>query len=322
MFDGLSRSPEGVCCDWLTLTHVYPEGAEPRRSGETVRIDSDGVIEWQVQNWESIECSSSDTSIRAKSDGRVLRISGNIGRFGRASNVTGYSVATCVERAREVLGSLGFDLTGFGAAGSRSEFGRLGTRISRVDLAGNFEVSDYPGLCHSMSVRKLGRLLPTIGRYGPTWGYGAKRAGWIRAKLYDKNAEQLGKRLPSSGATLARFEVQLGAEWLKKHDLDTVEAWGRDEEMGQVVYGSFASQVFRDSVSVEDWAHMPRHLRTYAVLWRDGVDLRSLVSQATYYRVASQLASWGFDVTVPCSVQALTRVVRAVEVRQVSALAA
>lgn len=316
------RSAEGVCCDWLTVTHLYPEGAESRRSGQTVRMDADGVIEWSSQNWEQIRCESSDTSVRARCDGRVLRLTGNLGRYGRASNVTGYSVAVCADRGRVLLETMGFDTTGYGRSGSVSPFGREGTVVTRVDLAGNFEVSDYAGLCHAMSVRKLGRLLPNMGRYGPTWGYGAKRGGWVRAKLYDKAAEQAGKRLPGCGATLARFEVQLGAEWLRRNKLDTVESWGRDDEMGRIIYGHFSGQVFRDSVAVEDWSGMPRHLRSYAVLWRDGVDLRSLVSKTTYYRVAGQLAEWGFDVTVPCSVQALSRVVRSVEVRQVSALAA
>lgn len=313
---------EGVCCDWLTLVHTYPEGAEMRESGRVMKLDPDGVIEWQSQCWDSIKCESSDTSIRARCDGRTLRVTGNIGRFGRPDNVRGYSVAHCVERAGVLLDGVGFELQGFGVAGSRSEFGRLGTVITRVDLAGNYEVSDYPGLCHSMSVRKLGRLLPIMGRYGPTWGYGAKRAGWVRAKLYDKAAEQAGRRITSSGATLARFEVQLGSEFLRRAGLDTVEAWGTGDDMAKVIYGRFGAQVMRESVSVEDWSELPRSLRSYALLWRDGVDIRSLVSKATYYRVAGRLAALGFDITTPCNVQALTRVVREVRVQQVSALAA
>lgn len=310
----------GVCCDWLTLNHVYPEGVPARESGRVLKVTADGEIDWESQCWDAIRCESSDTSIRAKCDGRALRVTGNIGRFGRPSNVKGYSVGVCVDRARVLLDNLGFDVTGFGSVGSKSEYGRLGTVITRVDLAGNYRVSDYPGLCHAMSVRKVGRLLPNMGRYGPTWGYGAKRGGWVRAKLYDKTAEQEGRKGPGSGATLARFEVQLGAEYLRREGLDTVESWGMD--MAEVVYGRFAQQVFRDSVAVEDWSGLTRHQRTYAILWRDGVDLRSVVSKATFYRVARELAGLGFDVRTPCNVQALTRVVRNVVVQQVSALAA
>lgn len=310
----------GVCCDWLTLSHVYPEGVPVRESGRVLKVTADGVIDWESQCWDAIRCESSDTSIRAKCDGRALRVTGNIGRFGRSSNVTGYRVGVCVDRARVLLETLGFDVTGFGAAGSRSEYGRIGTVVSRVDLAGNYQVSDYAGLCHAMSVRKVGRLLPNMGRYGPTWGYGAKRGGWVRAKLYDKTAEQEGRRGPGAGATLARFEVQLGAEFLRREGLDSVESWGGD--MAEVVFGRFAQQVFRDSVSVEDWAGLTRNQRTYAILWRDGVDLRSIVSKSTFCRVAKELAPLGFDIRTPCNVQALTRVVRGVDVCQVSALAA
>jgi len=293
-----------------------------RESGRVLKLDSDGVLEWQSQCWDSISCASSETAVFARCDGRTLRIKGNVGRFGRPDNLRGYSVAHCAERARTLLELGGFEVEGFGVAGSRSEFGRLGTVITRVDLAGNYEVSDYAGLCHAMSVRRIGRILPIMGKYGPTWGYGAKRGGWFRAKLYDKTAELAGRKRVSTGATVARFEIQLGAEYLRRAGLDTVEAWGIGDDMGKVVYGRFAKQVFRDSVSVERWDEIPARLRHYAVLWRDGVDVRSLCAESTFHRVANRLLACGFDIRVPCNVQALTRVVRQVEVRQVSALAA
>jgi len=306
----------------LTLVHTYQDGVPMRESGRVLKLDPDGCLEWQSQCWDSIRCESSDTSIRARCDGRTLRVSGNIGRYGRADNLRGYSVAHCAERARVLLDVCGFELHDFGSAGSRSEFGRLGTVVTRVDLAGNYEVSDYAGLCHAMSVRRIGRILPIMGRYGPTWGYGAKRAGWYRAKLYDKTAELAGKKRGGVGPTVARFEVQLGAEYLRRAGLDTVEAWGTGDDMAKVIYGRFAGQVFRDSVSVERWDEIPARLRHYAVLWRDGVDVRSLCAESTFHRVANRLLACGFDIRVPCNVQALTRVVRQVEVRQVSALAA
>jgi hypothetical protein len=288
-----------------------------RESGRVLKVTADGEIDWESQCWDTIRCESSDTSIRAKCDGRALRVTGNIGRFGRPSNVTGYGVGVCVDRARVLLENLGFDVTGFGALGSQSEFGRLGTVLARVDLAANCLVSDYPMLCHALSVRKIGNAVPIMGKYGPTWGYGAKRGGWVRVKLYDKDAEQAGRKTTSPGATMARFEVQLGREWLRVNRLDTVESWVNGEggfDMGQVVWGRFAEQAFKEGANEATFADIPQALRLYAYEWQAGRDVKGLVSLRTYYRVRKALLEYGIDLGVRCNVVALKQKVKQVSV--------
>ena len=312
-----------VFCDWLTAVHVYPEGVPSRESGRVLKVTKDGVIDWESQCWDTIRCESSDTSIRAKCDGRALRVTGNVGRFGRLSNVTGYSVGVCVDRARVLLENLGFDVTGFGAAGIQTECGRLGTVVTRVDLAGNCLVSDYPMLCQALMQRKIGKLLPKMGKYGPTWGYGAKRGGWVRCKLYDKDAEQAGRKTMSPGATMARFEVQLGREWLRVNGLDTVESWcGLSEgglDMGQVIWGRFAEEAFREGADAASFKELPRALQRYAFFWKDGVDVKSITKPSNYYRVRKALLEYGIDVGVPCNVVALKREVKQVSVEWLTA---
>lgn len=329
MFDSSSE----VCCDWLSFVHEYQVPVEVRDAGRTLKLTADGEIEWESMAWEQVRCPSSDTSLRIRCDGRTLRASGNIGRFGEASNVLGVSVLDCVGKWGEVLHRLGYDLTGFGSRWGRRVQGNVvhadawaaggvldvGTTLTRVDLAGNFDVSDYAGLCHAMSVRRIGRRMPSMGRYGPVWGYDAKRANWWKAKLYDKAAEVCGKRRSSGGPTLARFEVQLGIEWLKRERLDKVMAWESDD-MTKVVYGRFAQEVFRDSVEVSNWNEIPARLRCWATLWRDGRDLRCEMSRPSFFRVQKALREYGIDVGVPCNVLALTRHVQLVEVRPAATL--
>lgn len=96
-----------------------------------------------------------------------------------------------------------------------------------------------------------------LGKYGPTWGYDAKRSNWWRAKIYDKTAELAGKRRSDGGATDGRFEIQLGSEYLKRHKLDQVSAW-KCEDMAQIVYGRFADQVFREALPVTEWDDLPQ----------------------------------------------------------------
>jgi hypothetical protein len=243
-----------------------------------------------------------------------LYASANIGRFQRSDNLQGYTVLQCVERWADVLDTLGFDLHGFGTRFRAGTVAEWGTTITRVDLAGNCWTSNYGSLAQGVMIHRIGQKLPQLGKYGPMWGYDAKRGNWMRAKLYDKDAELAGKRRSDGGATTARFEVQLGAEFLKREGLDTVAGWSGETDMGKVIYGRFAEQVFRDQVSVQRWHDLPTRLQHWATCWREGRDIRSDMSQATYYRVRKQLLEHGIDIGTPCNVLALTRHVEVVQV--------
>lgn len=328
-----------VCCDWLSGRHEYAEPVEARDSGRILKIKATGEIEYEAQQWEQIKCASSDTSIRVRCDGRTLKFMGNIGRFQQADNEQGHTVMECVEKWAEILRGLGYNTEGFGSRFQRkvgAGYGEAainvakrvgmasvlecGTYLTRIDLAGNFEVSDYAALASSMMVRRIGQKLPMAGKYGPTWGYDSKRSNWWKAKLYDKTAELQGLRRSKGGATLARFEVQLGAEFLKRDGLDKVMTW-KGQEMAQIIYGRFADPVFRDTLSVQDWQGMPANIRQYAVLWRDGTDVRTLFkSLSGFYKVRTKLMGYGIDIGTACNVTALTRHCRIVEVASVSAL--
>jgi len=309
---------DSVMCDWMGGAHVYKEPVKPLDSGRVIKIDREGVIEYEKRTWEQIRCPSSDTSIRVRCDGQRLDFSGNIGRFQQQDNSTGVGVIECVERWQEVLHNLGLDVRMFGAVHRAGTIAEAGTKLTRLDLASNFLVSDFNAFCRSKLSRPIGRRHPREGRYGPTWGYEAKRSNWWKAKVYDKQAELDGLRASKGGETIARFEIQLGGEWLKREKLHTVKAWGDD--MAKIIYGRFAKELFKDTVSVEDWAQLPPRLRTWAVLWRDGVDIRNLVSRPTWFRIKSRLREYGINLDVPCNVVALTSRCRTIEVTPLHSL--
>lgn len=323
-----SKSPVGdvspvfdsVCCDWLSGRHEYLREVPSRNGGRVLRLSSDGEIEWEQVAWESIRCPSSDTSLRVKCDGRRLHFSGNIGRFQHSGNLEGLPVLECIEKWGQVLKVLGFDVAGFGTRHRVGTVSECGTFLTRIDLAGNFETDNYAALCTAAMSRRIGQRRPRDGRFGPMWGYDSKRGNWSKAKLYDKVAEMEGRRSPSAGPTIGRFEVQLGSEYLKQHNLDAVAHW-KESRMGQVVYGKFAEQVFRGSVQASCWQEIPYRLRSWAVLWRDGEDLRNHMSRSQFFKVRRQLLDgYGIDVGLACNVHALTRSVQVVKVRPVNAL--
>lgn len=304
-----------VLCDWMGGSHRYLHPVKPLESGKILRIDRDGVIEYEARTWEQIRCPSSDTSLRIRCDGNRLDFTGNIGRFQQADNLQGLTVIDCVDRWAEVLHRLGIETSMFGSVVRAGSVSEVGTRLTRIDLASNFRVSDYAAFCRSKLARPIGRRPAREGKFGPTWGYDAKRGNWWKAKLYDKDAELQGLRASRGGDTTARFEIQLGGEWLRRNDLATVEAWTKGgDDMSKIIYGRFASELFRDSVSVEDWSSIPVRLRHWAVLWRDGADLRSQMSRSAFFSAKAKLKDYGIDIGQPCNVVSLTQRCRVVDV--------
>ena len=309
-----------VCCDWLSGRHEYLEEVEPRNGGRVLKVSADGEVEWETESWESIRCPSSDTSIRVKCDGKRLHFSANIGRFQHGDNLEGHTVMECLEKWGRILKDLSFDVTGFGTRQRQGTIAECGTFLTRIDLAGNMETDNFAALCTASMSRRIGQRLPKEGKYGPTWGYESKRGNWSKAKLYDKTAEIEGRRRPTSGATVARFEIQLGSEYLKQNKLDAPIHW-KGDDMGQIIYGKFAEQVFREQINSLNWSDIPPRLRTWAVLWRDGDDVRNHLAKSRYYLVRKKLRDqYGIDIGVPCNVQSLARRVQVVTVRPINAL--
>lgn len=325
---------DSIACDWMTIRHDYPlidgtgtTGVEAVEAGKIMKIDRDGSVEYIAGCWDTVRCPSSDTSIRIKCDGMHLYASGNIGRFQQADNREGLTIDQCMERWREVLGNLGYDLTGFGQIHKAGQIGEWGTHITRVDLCTNFHVTDYSAFVQSCMVRRIGQKFPMLGKYGPTWGYDSKRSNWVKAKIYDKDAELQGLRRSQGGATLARFEIQLGNEYLRREKLDNLDNWIWEKhkgaiDMANIIFGKFSDQVFMEAVSVEDWTSIPVRLRHWAILWRDGQDIRQQLSKSAFYRARSALMEYGIDIGAPCNVVALVRASRVVEITPVNTLRA
>lgn len=312
-----------LICDWTTGSHRYSEPVQPFESGRTIKVSPEGVIDWEKRDWHQIRCPSSETSVRINCDGQRVRFMGNIGRFRQPDNITGIGVVECVEKWAEVIKGFDLPLDMFGTIRGKGTIYESGTTFSRLDLAGNFDVSDYYAWCQQLMLRPIGRKHPVMGKYGPTWGYDTKRANWWRAKVYDKAAEAAGLRNSRGGQTRARFEVQLGGEYLKREGLQYVEAWSAatngGKDMAQIIYGRFRDELLKQAASVNDWSDIPARLRGLAIAWRDGACLKSELTYATFYRNRKALLQYGIDIGVPCNVVALSRRVREVEILQVSA---
>lgn len=311
-----------VSCDWLTVSHRLDCDQQIKQlsSGRTLKLDRDGVIDWESLDWEKLYCPSSDTSLRIRCDGHKLQMTGNVSRWKQENNMLGLTVIECIEVWAQLLPSLGIHVPLFGTRSGHGTIGESGTALTRVDLAGNLETDNYNGLCQCAMNNRIGRTAPRVGKYGPTWGYDTKRGNWVKSKLYDKTAEIEGRRTPATGATVARYEVQLGSEYLKREGLDLVSGWKGGGEMERVIHGRFADQAFREQATVNSWDDIPVRLRGIAYAWRDGVCLRNEMHPRTFQRNRKILLDYGIDIAVECNVIALTAKIREVQITPIHAL--
>lgn len=318
---------DSVICDWLTISHSLREAHPVVNDGQIMRINKDGSTDWSSECWHSLKCASSDTSLRIKCDGQKIMMTGNIGRFGQSDNLNGHTVAECIQLWIQILAEYFPLVSGFFEPDFEmvnrltGEVELSGTRITRCDLAGNFYTDNFASLSQMLMARKLGQRPPRVGKFGPMWGYDSKRANWFKAKVYDKSCELEGRRTPATGATTARFEVQLGSEILKRRGLNVAVNWlrniNRSEEidMENVIFAEFSKQVFKEQATAESWMDLPSDIRKYAVLWRDGTPLRAQCkSDATFYRVRRKLLAHGIDASQPCNVMTLVRRIEVVKV--------
>lgn len=324
--DKLAYFDGEVICDWLSFRHDFAieKPTKPIEAGKTLKLNKDGEIEWEKNDSINIRCPSSDTSVRIKCDGRHLWFSGNIGRFSHSDNLTGHPVMQCFEKAHALIRSIypNIDMSLVGTISRRGTISEYGTYLTRIDLASNFETDSYHQVSQVIATRKIGQRLPVVGKYGPTWGYEAKRGQFWKAKLYDKLAELDGKRTPYFGNTKARFEVQLGSEYLRQNKLSDLMNWRDDMKTENVIFGKFANQILVENATAEDWSNFPRSIRQHAVLWRDGTDPRSYLNKSQYYNVKRQLLEHGLDISRPCNVLNLTRQIKTIELRKIQTLRA
>lgn len=316
-----------VFCDWLSIYQVHFAGVPLVNSGHVFSVDQDGEIQWDVAQ-KLVHRGSHDTSIRIRSDGMRVSLEGNIGRFNRADNLFGYTVAECVQLANRLLAEFGLPPFTDAApmpmtkkGGEDGGYQAVGAVITRVDLTCNW-CTGSPGnveqFIRYLQGFKSGRQEPrSYKTTGVAWGEGSKY--WY-AKVYDKAGEyfrQCGKKARAFDAPLfnfmhdngiARHEIELKSRYLKQNNLWRIVQWG--EGMEDRIYALFNDVIGGES-HVDQFLEIPGRAGELAVAWRDGADLKKRLSTATYYRYRKELLKYGIDIAVPSNV---TRLRQRVEV--------
>lgn len=246
-----------VHIDWLSVSQVHvdsPEWGSIRRCDFDVltgELESDRILGDSVQ-------ASWDTSVRVRSMGGRVEVSGNPSKWGRLDAITGLpDVWQCLDVYNGILRELGLpefrraapwhEIERGGAGGDRHDDG---PRISRVDLTDNLICgrNGVRGWLDWLEAQVWGDRLP-FERTSSTMVAAGRRK---RRQLvsYDKAAEILAniKKWKRSRALekqdavfylsalvawarevgLVRREVRLGSQWLSERVYCHAEAWGPD----------------------------------------------------------------------------------------------
>jgi|GEM_PF-1229039 len=331
-------------CDFQEFS-VYHGGVYAR--GSDVVLDRDGENVYFLIGGKASEAKSVgmgyrrgrhegsySTSVSLRSDGRIVQISGNVGRLDRADNLWNYGLTDTVDLCNRVVRGKGLDLPEFSRGSqflrdSISETDRRkkvspwywsGAVCNEIHVTRNFYAGSDAMAAESMrdmGGRRLSRIAKNA--YGlETLSFGMpSRKGQRLHKavvVYRKGPEMLAhakgddsraavKASPeyelAMDCGLVRVECKFGAHFLRENN----QRYLGDLNMGKLValYNRETAGLLlaRPDQAVRLVDQMPSKLRMSALSWIDGRDLRSLLAYSTFKRHRRALLEYGLDISEP-----------------------
>lgn len=316
-----------IFIDWITISQLHTE-SEPfpvYTGGINVDYDPLGNARFERVRPASFP-GSFETSLRIKSDGRHISLSGNVGRFCRKDNLFNCGWQETLRKCNRVLVSR--SLPAFNSGKASHAIGESGTpsaRVSRIDLTANFATgseSQARHLIRWLATRSVSRMKK--GRAGD------ESVWWVNSrhmlKAYIKHIEMLKHGCSPDDPVylwckeqgVVRVEIELKRRLLA--DLNMVEIDDiNDEKLIQVFHEQ--TEIFNavdrsDEPDILD--SIPSKSRIYAAAWMAGQDLSNMAHRATLFRHAKVLREYGIDIMEPRNVETFPVKVRIVEMKPLS----
>lgn len=315
-----------IFCDWLKMADKSFTYQAPRWRSRILRIN-EGKTEWEKRAWMDFKDTSSSSSIRGRfletgeneSDGRqngILHLDGNLGRFGKKSNLFGLS---CRDSANQALALLGTSTDTYYHEAEK-------VSLRRVDLTANFvfgTAADASAYIDWTKQVHIGRASARPYESGCTW----VTENWS-AKVYDKiadmrrhNQNELADELKNREGYVLRLEMTLRTDELKRLNVDTLDKWNTDME--KILFTEKFSPILitQNLPSADDLCdELPVRLSMAVQAWRNGMDYRAALNdgrihRATFYRLKADLLPFGIDISTRCNVRTLAIRPRLIEMR-------
>lgn len=316
-----------IFVDWITISQLHTE-SEPfpiYTGGINVDYDSEGNARFERVRPAHFT-GSFETSVRIKSDGRHISLSGNVGRFSRKDNLFNCGFKDTVTKCNRIL--VGRCLPPFTSGEVRNAVGRAdipSASLSRVDLTANFATgseSQARHLIRWLASRSVSRMKK--GRAGDESVWWSNTRHMLKA--YIKHIEMLKHGCKEDDPVyqwckeqgVVRVEIELKRRLL--NDLDLVEIKNvTDEKLIKVFHEQ--TEIFNSVDRSEEpdiLDSIPPKSRVHAAAWMAGKDLRPLMSRATFFRHAKVLREYGIDISEPRNVETFPVKVRIVEMKPLS----
>lgn len=305
--------------DWLSVKFMFWSD-EKLNGGNIISTSPDGEIEYTVDKFFSIEGShSSKINIRLE-DARLppmeqfkniylLSFSGNPVKWFQGHNVFGTDDINNL--VYEVFHKLADTLGKRQPEWLQNSILEGNYSISRVDINGMFELdsrSDVLAWLHHLESTSRTRH-GTATSKGSTVYLGKNSERWT-LKFYSKGQEIEDRKhqlppalqqtsIPKFANNKLRAELTLRSKELVKLGLNVGSAWFKIDTwelyrnyMGRV---EMSEQKIRDDLVFD----LKDHLRSTYLLWKDGYDMRQMLSHRKYYRHRKELLEFGIDINIP-----------------------
>lgn len=315
--------------DWLSIQQIHSQDLPVITDGYVECVDGEGETEWRTLKAVSLEGSYS-SKIQVRCDGHCVRLSGNVGRFGRRDNLFGYDLANCIRLANEIL-EKHFGLPPFTEGQSflmqsSDCVAYTGAQITRLDLTCNYSTGSPENAADFLrwiTTQQDNRV--KTGVYGENhtvdFGRGSKR---VYHKLYNKFAQLTSMKeshvTPSTlewvrSNGIVRHEVTLKSRWLRDGGLRFLGVISM--EALNVVYLEKAALIYRADKVEDGFGELPNHLRLTVRDYLAGEPFKG--SRAKFYKHRKEILHYGVDISIPHNVRAFVPRVKVMQCQPVSA---
>jgi hypothetical protein len=166
--------------DWITIEQTHWNLSEPLpiiSDGLVESWDLNGEKEWQVIKSKTLEGSHS-SKIQVRCDGNTVRLSGNVGRFGRSNNLFGYSFDEIIQKTNQILDFYGLPHFTAGESSffqSSKTLQYSGAKVTRLDLTANYSTGSEQDACDFLrwlSSQQASRVKTGVYGEGATVDFG------------------------------------------------------------------------------------------------------------------------------------------------------
>jgi II/X family phage/plasmid replication protein len=307
--------------DWFRGSIPFPH--YPLPAGKVLSIEHDGTMDWQVVKKIDVR-GSYESNLQIRSSGgdgsgmaTHLDIDGNITKFVQGHNLFGTNNLNSIllEAFRKICQFCHHDLDGWSHPEMTEQRIKRGDYLVKsVDINEMYEVGNDESVdawLHSAEMRAVKRAGRATSRKGTVY-LGQHSRRWA-IKFYNKyrELEQGGKghKLPDelSNTPLLdwskgklRAELRLLSMELKDQGI----THGRDLSVDRVE-GVFAHYMGRVEMSKQvtlidkELMELPRTVAATYQLWRQGANLRTLMTKPSFYRHRAVLKHRGIDINLP-----------------------